>query len=300
MVASCDYVAMEFDADPEKTIAELERKLAEAKAAQQRRAFTVPPAFPAPPPMPMRRPTRKPVWRSNPGLIGGLFGAFGFCAGMGSALTAVVPDSALWTSVIVCGSPGRLISNSSSYSYAPGQGGTTVSFQCLESDGATTANWFAITALQTLPIIAIALGVGALVLLIRRRSRREPVSGGRRVAALCLAGIAVVSALGVGWSAVRGTLAPAQLPPGGTLAIDGNGDTKDIVCNNGQINVDGRDVTVNITGHCTKITVDGVINHVTVDSADEIIVDGLQNVVKYHSGSPKISDPNGQNKISQG
>ena len=91
-----------------------------------------------------------------------------------------------------------------------------------------------------------------------------------------------------------------QLPPGGTLAIDGNGETKNLACNDGHVTVDGREMTVNITGHCASLSVDGVIHHITVDSVDTIDIGGIHNVVTYHSGSPKVTNRNGLNTVAQG
>jgi hypothetical protein len=90
-----------------------------------------------------------------------------------------------------------------------------------------------------------------------------------------------------------------QMPRGGNLTIHGNGETKTIACNDGHLTIDGREETVTVTGHCTRLSVDGVIHHVTVDSVDAIDVDGLHNVVFYHSGSPQISGGS-QNTVQQG
>lgn len=62
----------------------------------------------------------------------------------------------------------------------------------------------------------------------------------------------------------------------------------------------GREMTVNVTGHCKKLSIDGVINKITIDSVDTIDMDGIHNVVTYHSGSPKITKQNGQNTVQQG
>ena len=58
--------------------------------------------------------------------------------------------------------------------------------------------------------------------------------------------------------------------------------------------------SVTVTGHCASVAVDGVIHHVTLDSADAIAVDGVNNVVIYHSGAPKITRSGGQNTVRQG
>jgi hypothetical protein len=66
------------------------------------------------------------------------------------------------------------------------------------------------------------------------------------------------------------------------------------------LTVDGRDETVTVTGHCGRISLDGVINHVTVDSVDEVDTEGINNVVTYHSGSPRIATGGSHNIVQHG
>ena len=44
----------------------------------------------------------------------------------------------------------------------------------------------------------------------------------------------------------------------------------------------------------------GVINHIAVDSVDAIDVDGINNVITYQSGTPKITKSGGQNTVHKG
>jgi hypothetical protein len=91
-----------------------------------------------------------------------------------------------------------------------------------------------------------------------------------------------------------------QLASGGSLTVNGNAQTKNVACNDGHVKVDGREMTVTISGHCASIAVDGVINKVSVDSTDTVDVDGIHNVVTYHSGSPKVTNRNGLNTVGHG
>ncbi len=124
----------------------------------------------------------------------------GGCVGGAAALTAALPSTALWTSAIVCGGRNQLMVNTSHYSYKPGQSGTNVDFQCLSADGAHGANFFMISALQTL-VVALALaGVLAIGFLIRRMRRNEPVrpasvviAGGLGLSALAAAALVAVA-----------------------------------------------------------------------------------------------------------
>jgi hypothetical protein len=106
------------------------------------------------------------------------------------------------------------------------------------------------------------------------------------------------AAVGVGFGAY---LFHTAVPPGGELTVEGAGDTKTVACNDGHLTVDGSGLTVTVTGHCARLTVDGVNSHITVDSADAIDIDGVDNVVIFHSGSPQITK-NGidNNTVHQG
>jgi hypothetical protein len=112
-----------------------------------------------------------------------------------------------------------------------------------------------------------------------------------------LAAAAVVgfATFGVGFGAY---LLHTAVPPGGELTVDDMDTTKTIACNDGHLTVDSQSMTVTVTGHCVKLTVDGISNHVTVDSADAIDADGIDNVVIFHSGSPQIN--NDGNKVERG
>jgi hypothetical protein len=87
---------------------------------------------------------------------------------------------------------------------------------------------------------------------------------------------------------------------GGSLTIHGNAETQTIACNDGHLTVTGREETVTVTGHCSRISVDGVIHHITVDSVDAVDVNGLDNDVTYHSGTPKVANSGFRNSVQRG
>ena len=93
-----------------------------------------------------------------------------------------------------------------------------------------------------------------------------------------------------------------SVPQGGDLTVNDMGTTKTIACQDGNLTlaVDSGSMTVIVTGHCVQLTVSGSSNHVTVDSADYIDANGTDNVVIYHSGSPKITDSGTGNTIQHG
>jgi len=98
-------------------------------------------------------------------------GAIGLCVGGTAALTAIFPSTALWMSGIVCRSPYHLVTSTSSYSYKPGQSGTSVNYQCVSDAGWYDVNAFVIIALQSLLAAIMVGGVAVAVRLIRRRVR---------------------------------------------------------------------------------------------------------------------------------
>ncbi|OBG24547.1 hypothetical protein [Mycobacterium sp. 852002-51057_SCH5723018] len=118
---------------------------------------------------------RRRPWgmRGWPDRIGAIVGAIGICVGAAASLTATMPASALWTGPFVCDSGYQLAYNTSSYSYKPGQSGTSVDFECVGATGSYDASWFAIDAFQTL-LVAGVLGVAVAIGYVIWRSFRKP------------------------------------------------------------------------------------------------------------------------------
>jgi uncharacterized membrane protein YeaQ/YmgE (transglycosylase-associated protein family) len=233
-------------------------------------------------------------------LVGAIGGLIGICVGGAAALTAMLPSSALWTSAIVCGGPNQLMVNTSHYSYKPGQSGTSVDFQCLGGDGGHAVNFLAISALQTLFVALAVVGVLAIGVVVRSVLRKQSMGLPKAIIAGVVGAVALGIVVAVLWQAIASASGPTQMAHGGSLTVKGNGETKTIACNDGYLTVDGRDETVTVTGHCARVSVDGVIHHVTVDSTDAIDVDGVNNVVTYHSGSPHVTKSGAQNTVQQG
>jgi Protein of unknown function (DUF3060) len=86
----------------------------------------------------------------------------------------------------------------------------------------------------------------------------------------------------------------------GNLIMENSGAKDSIVCNDGDLKLDGDNNTYTVTGHCRRLGIFGSGNHVTVDSADAISAFGDDNAVIYHSGSPEISKTGNSNTVSQG
>jgi len=86
-----------------------------------------------------------------------------------------------------------------------------------------------------------------------------------------------------------------------TLESSGYGNTVTVhACNNGKLTLSAYGIGFNVTGHCASLTISSYDNKVTVDSVDSINVSGYNNVVTYHSGTPKITDSGYSNTIRPG
>jgi Protein of unknown function (DUF3060) len=97
------------------------------------------------------------------------------------------------------------------------------------------------------------------------------------------------------------TVPSSTIPPsGGQIAVGGSGDTKQITCNDSAVVIGGFSNAITITGHCASVTVSGGQNVVVVDTADSITVAGFDLKVTYHSGTPKILNPQPGNVVEQG
>jgi hypothetical protein len=89
-------------------------------------------------------------------------------------------------------------------------------------------------------------------------------------------------------------------PPGVVVNVSGIGVNKTIACNDNILDIAGSNNTVVITGNCVSVNVSGVNNIVTVDSADTIVVSGVDNRLTFRSGSPQISKSGFGNVVEQG
>jgi DUF3060 family protein len=74
----------------------------------------------------------------------------------------------------------------------------------------------------------------------------------------------------------------------------------DHACNNCKLTLSAYGIEFDVTGHAASLTISSYDNKVTVDSVDRINVSGYDNVVTYHSGTPKITDSGRSNTIHPG
>jgi Protein of unknown function (DUF3060) len=88
--------------------------------------------------------------------------------------------------------------------------------------------------------------------------------------------------------------------PGGTLTVGPSGQTLTLVCNHGDLTVDGNTNLVNVAGHCAHLTVKGFHNKVIADTADTIDTEGSDNQVVYATGAPQITVGGSENTVTMG
>ncbi|OBH03567.1 hypothetical protein A5696_00255 [Mycobacterium sp. E2699] len=164
--------------DPRQRIADLERRLADARAAARGENQPVEQPVSAAQLTPGVRPAYAAPQRKRRGadligpVIAVLGGGIGLCVGGAAAVTALIPSTALWMSPIVCRSGYEMTYNTSHYSYKPGQSGTTVSFQCVGDGDYYDVNDFAVFVLQSLLVAVVLVVALALGRLLWRRSHK--------------------------------------------------------------------------------------------------------------------------------
>ena len=88
--------------------------------------------------------------------------------------------------------------------------------------------------------------------------------------------------------------------PGEAVLVNGANEIRSIICNGNDVTVNGAANRVDITGHCRGVTVSGSANHVAIDAADSITANGIDNVVTYRSGSPRVESGGISNVVEPG
>lgn len=109
-------------------------------------------------------------------------------------------------------------------------------------------------------------------------------------------------------SATRQTpshVAPAGPVPArsdGTVTVNGARESRSIECGGTvtDVIVNGAANDIEISGHCVTLTVSGSGNHVSVDVADAITANGMDNAVTYGAGAPTITNVGSSNTIRPG
>lgn len=97
------------------------------------------------------------------------------------------------------------------------------------------------------------------------------------------------------------TITPVEPPePGAVVTVSGVDEVKTIACNGNVVNISGVENSVVITGECAKVSVSGVKNEVTVEASVQISASGMENRVRYLSGTPEIDNSGMSNVVERG
>ena len=78
-----------------------------------------------------------------------------------------------------------------------------------------------------------------------------------------------------------------RLDPGGSRTLTDHG-SQTVYCNDGHLTVGGGSSPVTVHGHCASLVLSGIDGVVTIDSVDVITLNGIDNHVTFHSGTPKV------------
>jgi hypothetical protein len=100
----------------------------------------------------------------------------------------------------------------------------------------------------------------------------------------------------------KGSTPPSTMTPnpGDPAIVNGANETRSIVCNMNDVTVNGTDNQVEITGHCGSVSVTGMKNRVSLDVADSITANGMDNVVTFRAGAPVINTGGMSNVVKPG
>jgi len=81
-----------------------------------------------------------------------------------------------------------------------------------------------------------------------------------------------------------------QAPSAGQpITVSGVGADRTVACTGNVVMISGVDNTVVLTGRCTRVEVSGIENRVNIGEAAAIVVSGLNNEVRFRSGTPELT-----------
>lgn len=97
-----------------------------------------------------------------------------------------------------------------------------------------------------------------------------------------------------------GTATPPLPADGGAISVAGIDRDETHVCNDSIVSISGVHNHVVLTGHCARVDISGIRNTVIMDEADAIVISGMNNSARFHSGSPQISQSGMDNSLERG
>ncbi|MCB1263335.1 MAG: DUF3060 domain-containing protein [Mycobacterium sp.] len=89
-------------------------------------------------------------------------------------------------------------------------------------------------------------------------------------------------------------------PTGEPITVSGVGGDRTVACTDGDVMISGVDNTVVLTGRCARVEVSGIENRVSIEEAAEIVVSGLNNEVRFRSGTPELNKSGLGNTVERG
>ena len=96
---------------------------------------------------------------------------------------------------------------------------------------------------------------------------------------------------------------PAEPTPpttGGSISVAGVDKDETHACDDSIVSVSGVHNRVVLIGHCARVDISGIRNTVIMDEADAIVISGMNNSARFHSGSPQISQSGMDNTLERG
>jgi hypothetical protein len=78
------------------------------------------------------------------------------------------------------------------------------------------------------------------------------------------------------------------------------GADRTVACTDGDVMISGVDNTVALTGRCARVEVSGIENRVSIEEAAAIVVSGLDNEVRFRSGTPELTKSGPGNTLERG
>lgn len=103
-------------------------------------------------------------------------------------------------------------------------------------------------------------------------------------------------------SAIPTASAPSGPAPsaGQPITVSGVGADRTVACTDGDVMISGVDNTVALTGRCARVEVSGIENRVSIEEAAAIVVSGLDNEVRFRSGTPELTKSGLGNTLERG
>jgi hypothetical protein len=286
--------------DPEKRIAELERQITEAKGAAPGQGNPAPAQSQWPPPGMPPPPIGLPPGWQGPQNFGSLAGPGFPRAGSGRGFrVGLVVSIVVLTTIVPVGVAAAIYLGFSSSSKAPTESGSgTTASSTASGSTASGSTASGSTASTSAASGAVSVPQGGSLTVDDDTTKTVACNDGK----LTVQDIAVTVTGHCANLTIDDMSNQVTVDSADTIDVSGISTTVTVTGRCGQLTVSsGSENKVVVPGHCSDVNVSsGTENQVTVGSADTIEADGIQNVIVFHTGSPKINDTGMNNTVKQG